>query len=271
VKVVRLNSRHRRGTAAVGLVTAALLGAFVGCNQSATSGSGATTRHAVTSSHRGPATAFGGSIPTFAPAPAPEPITVSRSGSVAPIFQRLPIHQRVAFLTMDDGQTRLAAAHRLMAVARVPFTMFLIAPVAARNPSFFKQLQADGGWIEDHTLTHRSLRGKPYLVQRREICGAKDRLNTTFGIHTRLFRPPYGAYDGTTLKAVHDCGLQAAFSWSETVENGTVSYQTSVHRIHPGDIILMHFKPTFVQDVLAALRAIHDAGLTPALLENYIR
>jgi len=26
-----------------------------------------------------------------------------------------------------------------------------------------------------------------------------------------------------------------------------------------------------VKDVLAALRAIHDAGLTPALLENYIR
>jgi peptidoglycan/xylan/chitin deacetylase (PgdA/CDA1 family) len=271
VKVVRINSRHRRGTAAVGLVTAALLGAFVGCNQSATSGSGATTRHAVTSSHRGPATPFGGSIPTFTPAPAPEPITISRSGSVAPIFQRLPIHQRVAFLTIDDGHTRLAAAHRLMAVAHVPFTMFLIAPVAARNPSFFQQLQADGGVIEDHTLTHRSLRGKPYLVQRREICGAKDRLNTTFGIHPRFFRPPYGSYDATTLRAVHDCGLQAAFSWSETVENGTVSYQTSVHRIHAGDIILMHFKPTFVQDVLAALRAIHDAGLTPALLEDYIR
>jgi peptidoglycan/xylan/chitin deacetylase (PgdA/CDA1 family) len=268
---VRLNSRYWRGTAAVGLVTVAILAAFVGCSHSATSGSGAKTRHAVTSTHRRPAAAFAGSIPTFAPAPAPQPITVSRNGSVAPIFQRLPIHQRVAFLTMDDGQTRLAAAHQLMAAAHVPFTMFLIAPVAAKNPSFFKQLEADGGVIEDHTLTHPSLRGRPYSVQRREICGAEDSLNTAFGIHTRFFRPPYGTYDATTLRAVHDCGLQAAFSWSETVENGKVSYQTSVHRIHAGDIILMHFKPTFVKDVLAALRAIHDAGLTPALLENYVR
>ena len=265
-----LNSRNGRGTAAVGLVMAALLGAYLGGHQAATSGSGATTRQAGTSSHRGPATTFAG-IPAFAPAPPPEPITVPRSGSVAPIFQRLPIHQRVAFLTVDDGHTRPATAHQLMAAAHVPFTMFLIAPVAARNPSFFKQLQADGGMIEDHTLTHRSLRGEPYLVQRREICGAKDRLNTTFGIHVRFFRPPYGTYDATTLRAVRDCGLQAALSWSETVENGKVSYQTSVHRIQAGDIILMHFKPTFVQDVLAALRAIHDAGLTPALLENYIR
>jgi peptidoglycan/xylan/chitin deacetylase (PgdA/CDA1 family) len=118
---------------------------------------------------------------------------------------------------------------------------------------------------------HGEALSKPYLVQRREICGAEDSLNATFGIHARFFRPPYGTYDATTLRAVQDCGLQAAVSWSETVENGTVSYQTSVHRIRAGDIILMHFKPTFVQDVLAALRAIHDAGLTPALLEDYIR
>jgi hypothetical protein len=32
----------------------------------------------------------------------------------------------------------------------------------------------------------------------------------------------------------------------------------------------MHFRPTFFQDVIAALNAIHDAGLTPALLENYL-
>ena len=40
--------------------------------------------------------------------------------------------------------------------------------------------------------------------------------------------------------------------------------------VQPGDIILMHFRPAFVKDFLAALRAIHRAGLTPALLEDYI-
>jgi hypothetical protein len=49
-----------------------------------------------------------------------------------------------------------------------------------------------------------------------------------------------------------------------------VAYQTAEHRIHPGDIILMHFRPAFTSDVLAALNAIHNAGLTPALLEDYV-
>ena len=34
--------------------------------------------------------------------------------------------------------------------------------------------------------------------------------------------------------------------------------------------MLMHFRPTVVQDFLAGLQAIKDAGLTPALLEDYI-
>jgi len=32
----------------------------------------------------------------------------------------------------------------------------------------------------------------------------------------------------------------------------------------------MHFRPAFAKDVLAALTAIKQAGLTPALLEDYI-
>jgi peptidoglycan/xylan/chitin deacetylase (PgdA/CDA1 family) len=157
-----------------------------------------------------------------------------------------------------------------MRAAHIPFSMFLIAPVASRNADFFKQLVASGGTVEDHTMSHPDLKNRPYDFQRHEICEAKSSLEGTFGTPVRFFRPPYGDYDQTTLKAVHDCGLKAAFYWSETVNNGTVFYQTPEHRIHPGDIILMHFRPAFVNDVIAALTAIHNAGLTPALLENYL-
>jgi peptidoglycan/xylan/chitin deacetylase (PgdA/CDA1 family) len=102
------------------------------------------------------------------------------------------------------------------------------------------------------------------------VCDARTSLQQTFGTSVQLFRPPYGDYDQTTLRAVHDCGMKAAFHWSETVNDGKVFYQTADHRIQAGDIILMHFRPAFVQDVLAALTAIHDAGLTPALLEDYL-
>jgi peptidoglycan/xylan/chitin deacetylase (PgdA/CDA1 family) len=207
-------------------------------------------------------------LPHFPPAPPAVPIHFS-SGATAPIFYHLAVTAPVAFLTMDDGQVQLSSDLQVMRAAGIPFTMFLIGPVAARNPSFFRQLTADGGVIEDHTMTHPDLKGKPYATQKSEICGARTLLAQTFGGAPTLFRPPYGDYDSNTLRAVHDCGLLSAFDWSETVDQGKVYYQTSVHRINRGDIILMHFRPAFAQDVLAALEAIHSAGLTPALLENY--
>ena len=198
-----------------------------------------------------------------------QPIVVP-AGAAVPLYLRLPVKQPVAFLTMDDGWTQVPGAAALMRAAHVPFTMFLIAPVAAKNPAFFEELESAGGVIEDHTITHPEMRGKSYASQKHEVCDARTSLEQTFGRKMTIFRPPYGSYDKTTLRAVHDCGLRAAFNWSETVNEGVVRYQTSVHRIQPGDIILMHFRPAFLKDVTAALTAIHDAGLTPALLEDYL-
>ena len=210
-----------------------------------------------------------GKLPAFGPPPVPQPITVP-AGPLAPIYHRLPVTQPVAFLTIDDGWSQLPDDLTLMRDAHIPFTMFLIAPVAAKNPGFFKELESAGGVIEDHTISHPSLRGAAYPFQHHEICDGRTSLEHTFGTTLHLFRPPFGNYDQTTLRVVHDCGLQAAFYWSETVNNGVVAYQTADHRIEPGDIILMHFRTTFVRDVTAALIAIHNAGLTPALLENYL-
>jgi len=277
---VRFSRITRRTTVVAScLVTALLITAVAGCGAETSRstapakspGRSATTPEQHQSSNPGVAGAVfeGRRLPVFAPLPPPQPITAP-IGARAPIYSRLPIHQRVAFLTMDDGQTQLSTAAPLMAAAHIPFTMFLIGPVAAKNPQFFQQLVSEGGVIEDHTLTHPIMRGLSYARQHKEICGARDLLHSTFQITPRFFRPPYGNYDQNTLRAVHDCGLQAAFNWAETVNGGKVYYQTTVHQIQPGDIILMHFRTAFVNDVIAALNAIHQAGLTPALLENYI-
>src|SRR5207247_1962841 len=149
-------------------------------------------------------------------------------------------------------------------------TMFLIAPVAAKNPGFFKELEAAGGVIEDHTITHPSLRGAAYPFQHHEICDGRSSLEHTFGTTLHLFRPPFGNYDQTTLRVVHDCGLKAAFHWSETVNNGVVAYQTADHSIQAGDIILMHFRTTFAKDLHVSLIAIYYVDMMPSLLQKLL-
>jgi peptidoglycan/xylan/chitin deacetylase (PgdA/CDA1 family) len=207
-------------------------------------------------------------IPKFAPAPPAQPITLPKSGSV-PYLSRIPTDQPVAFLTIDDGFVKSPEAPKLLAAAGIPVTLFLTTDAIRDDEAYFARLQAHGAVIEAHTITHTELPGKPYSRQRQEICGSADRLGQRYGRRPVLFRPPFGSKDATTLRVAHDCGIKAAFMWKETVHKGKVRYQEG-RRVKPGDIILMHFRPAFVKDFLAALRAIHRAGLTPALLEDYI-
>jgi peptidoglycan/xylan/chitin deacetylase (PgdA/CDA1 family) len=207
-------------------------------------------------------------VPRFAPPPAPEPVTLPADGT-AGWFSRIPTTQKIAFITIDDGWNKDPLALKLFQAAHVPITLFLEVDAIKSDPGYFRPLQESGAVIENHTISHPNLKGRSYASQKREICGGADRLAAWYGRRPLLFRPPGGTHDATTLKVVHDCGMKAAFYWTETTDHGKVFYQQG-HTVQPGDIILMHFRPRFVDDFLAVLKAIHDAGLTPARLQDYI-
>jgi peptidoglycan/xylan/chitin deacetylase (PgdA/CDA1 family) len=207
-------------------------------------------------------------IPRFGPPPPATKVTLPQNGT-AGWFQRIPTDQKIAFITMDDGINKNPLALKLFQAAHVPITLFLEVNAVKDNPGFFTPLQAAGATIEDHTISHPDLKGKSYAYQKHEICGGADWLTQQYGRRPVLFRPPFGTHDANTLKAVHDCGMKAAFYWKETTDHGVVFFQEG-KTVQPGDIILMHFRPRFVDDFLAVLNAVHKAGLTPARLEDYI-
>jgi peptidoglycan/xylan/chitin deacetylase (PgdA/CDA1 family) len=207
-------------------------------------------------------------IPKFPPAPPAERIVLPQ-GPEAAWLSRVPTSQKVAFITIDDGWSKQPEAVPLLQAAHVPVTLFLTINAIRSDPAYFKQLQAGGAVIEAHTITHAGLKGMSRDFQRREICGSADQLGNIYGRRPVLFRPPFGDKDATTLQVTHECGMKVAFFWKETVDRGVVRFQEG-QTVQAGDIILMHFRPAFVDDFLAALQAIYDAGLTPALLEDYI-
>jgi peptidoglycan/xylan/chitin deacetylase (PgdA/CDA1 family) len=208
-------------------------------------------------------------VPKFGPPPPPTKVTLPGGGS-AGWFSAIPTNQKIAFITIDDGWSKDPMALKLFQAANVPITLFLEINAIKDDPGYFKPLRDQAGVIiEDHTISHPNLKGRSYDFQKNEICGGADKLEQLYGKRPTLFRPPGGTHDATTLRVVHDCGMKAAFYWHETTDHGVVFYQ-SVHKVQPGDIILMHFRPRFVDDFLAVLKAIHKAGLTPARLEDYI-
>jgi peptidoglycan/xylan/chitin deacetylase (PgdA/CDA1 family) len=177
----------------------------------------------------------------------------------------------VAFITIDDGGgTRTTDALEFIKRAKIPVTLFLNSPAAGSYTSYFKAIKDTGASIQNHTVTHRKLKGQPYDFQREEIEACSNKIKELFGQRPYMFRPPFGDYDAITLKAARDCGIRVCFFWTQTVNDGKVFYQNTNEVVKPGDVMLMHFRPNLADDLLGALKAMKNSGLTPARLEDYL-
>ncbi|MCX5257988.1 polysaccharide deacetylase family protein [Streptomyces canus] len=208
----------------------------------------------------------------LAPLQAPPRVAVRaavRRGGLLPVVRRVGTSDKVVFLTYDDGAERDPRFVDMVRELRLPVSMFLTDSVVGPGYGHFARLQSVGASIQNHTLDHSALRGLPYAGQRAEICGQQEKVRSRFGIRPRLFRPPYGTYDRTTLRAAADCGLSAVVLWSVSLEGGAPR-----RPLRAGDIVSVASGeasgPTLTERTTTVLREIERRGLTVGRLEDYL-
>ncbi|GAA4021959.1 polysaccharide deacetylase family protein [Streptomyces plumbiresistens] len=210
----------------------------------------------------------------LAPAPRPAARPPAARPGLPPVVHHVRTRDRVVFLTYDDGAEKDPRFVDLVRELRLPVSMFLTDSVVGPGYGHFARLQSVGASIQNHTLDHPALRGLPYAGQRAEICGQQDKLRSRFGIRPRLFRPPYGTYDTTTLRAAADCGLSAVVLWRASAENGDLTFTEGESRLRPGDIVSVPsrepFGDTLAERTTRLLRQIQGRGLTVGRLEDYL-
>ncbi len=202
---------------------------------------------------------------TFAPAAR----TLEPSAPLPPVISRVPVRSRIVFITVDDGWEKDPSFTRLVRDRHIPLTLFLTNAAVKDDYGYFRGLQRAGALIEDHTMTHPDMRKLSYARQREEICGAAGVYAREYGTRPTLFRAPYGATGTDTLRAARDCGMKAVFFWREVVTGGRIAYQVP-GGLHPGDVILVHFRPNMTADFERMLRAIGKQGFTPAPLRGHL-
>ncbi|WEO94263.1 polysaccharide deacetylase family protein [Streptomyces sp. FXJ1.172] len=282
------NKRGRFYAAVTGAVAAAL--ALGGCD----AGGGGTGIHssAVPAHHAatGAATAAPGTagpaawrkwgltpLPAAPQPPADKPVKLSASGTV-PVFTHIATSQKVVFITIDDGQEKDPRFVEMMRDLKIPITMFLMNDVIKSDYGYFRQLQALGNHIQNHTLHHPPMNTIPLARQKEEVCGDQRILTKEYGTAPLLFRPPYGLYNANTKTAVGECGPRAIVWWRESMQISHLQYQTPGKKLRPGDIILAHFRgpaelkgTTMTQMFANMLKIIQEQGFAVARLEDYIQ
>ncbi|MFI9768375.1 polysaccharide deacetylase family protein [Streptomyces sp. NPDC052415] len=225
-------------------------------------------------------------VPLTPPAPpAKKPRITTRKGfevdghterNLPPVFTTVPTEQKIVFLTIDDGAEKDPAFLRMMTELRIPYTAFLSDYLVKEDYAYFKRMRDQGTGLHNHTLHHPFMPGLSYARQKREICGMQDVIEKRYGTRPVLFRPPFGSYNADTLRAAKACGITHAPLWNEEVFVDRWEYREWDRDIHPGDIVLSHFRgrehwkgtmPDMIRRFLARITA---KGYAVARLEDYL-
>ncbi|MFF7971668.1 polysaccharide deacetylase family protein [Streptomyces sp. NPDC007905] len=219
---------------------------------------------------------WGLAAPLAAPPSHPvRPLTSQRPDTALPqVVHHVATTDKVVFLTYDDGAERDPRFVDMVRDLHLPVSFFLTNSVVGPGYGHFARLRAVGAGIENHTLDHPAMPGLPFAGQRAEICGQQEKLRSRFGVRPRLFRPPYGTYDTTTLRAAADCGISALVLWRAAMTSDGITYARGARRLLPGDIVLVGpdeaTGPALKERTRRLLRRVQAQGLTVGRLEDYL-
>lgn len=219
------------------------------------------------------------------PPPAQKPRIATRDGfevkgherlDLPPVFTTVPVKEKVVFLTIDDGAEKDPEFLRMMTELKVPYSAFLSDYLVEEDYGYFKDMQKRGVALHNHTLHHPYLPALSHAKQKREICGMQDVIEKRYGTRPALFRPPYGNYDKATLRAAKSCGITHVPLWNEEVFADHWEYREWDRKIHPGDIVLSHFRGredwdgTMRDMIRRFLDKVTAEGYAVARLEDYL-
>ncbi|AYL37734.1 MULTISPECIES: polysaccharide deacetylase family protein [Streptomyces] len=222
---------------------------------------------------------------TAPPPPAKKPEITTRDGfevdghrrlGLPPVFTTVPTEEKILFLTIDDGDEKDPAFLRMMSELKIPYSAFLSDYLVKEDYGYFKEMRDRGAGLHNHTLHHPYLPALSYARQKREICGMQATIEERYGKRPTLFRPPYGNYDRNTLRAAKACGITHVPLWNEEVFVDHWEYREWDRGLHPGDIVLSHFrgredwKGTMPDMIRRFLNKATAEGYAVARLEDYL-
>jgi peptidoglycan/xylan/chitin deacetylase (PgdA/CDA1 family) len=185
---------------------------------------------------------------------------------------------RTVALTFDDGPgASTDAIIEILDGAGIAATFFNIGVNQAVRPATVRAEAARGYLLGSHTWSHPDMTTLSSAAQAAEMDRASSQQAGLVGSAPCFFRPPYGAYDSTTLSLAQARSM-SVWNWSVDTEDwkaaGSAS-STWVDRIiglartggsqsHP--VVLMHNSPAGNPATVAALPAIisfyRDRGYT---------
>jgi len=196
----------------------------------------------------------------------------------AKLIRSLPKAGKLVALTFDGGsgyawRAIMAQLTRLHAKG----TFFCTGVSLDHYPQVAREAIAEGMTIGNHSYDHPDFTSIGYERARRELLdNAQSWWKACGAIPAPFFRPPYGSYNATTLKAAGSVGYPFVVDWDVDTGDWTGLRPAEIARrviagARPGSIICMHTLWNTEKAIAAMVKGLRAKGLEPVGLDRLFR
>jgi peptidoglycan-N-acetylglucosamine deacetylase len=195
---------------------------------------------------------------------AAENAAIDRTLAYTPAIQVAGAQHREIALTFDDGPgpyTQQLVSTLLQ--LHVPATFFEIGSALQYFHAGTSDVVSNGFALEDHTLSHAPLSQLSAADQRQQIVKEANNIVAFGAPYPRLFRPPYGFFNNTTLRLTRKYRMLMVLWTVDTSDYRLPGSDSIVNTVvsgaQPGAIVLMHDAGGNRAETIAALpRIVED-------------
>jgi peptidoglycan/xylan/chitin deacetylase (PgdA/CDA1 family) len=195
---------------------------------------------------------------------AAENAAIDRTLAYTPLVQVAGSQHREVALTFDDGPGPYTPQIlSILERENAPATFFEVGALQRYFGASTRQIVALGDPLGDHTLSHAPMSHLSAGDQQAQLLGQINVVEKYGAPFPRLFRPPYGYWNRTTLALLHKYRMLMILWTVDTEDYKLPGADAIVHSVvsgaKPGEIFLMHDAGGNRSETVAALPTIiHD-------------
>jgi peptidoglycan/xylan/chitin deacetylase (PgdA/CDA1 family) len=160
---------------------------------------------------------------------------------------QVQLQQKVVALTFDDGPNPPFTDEivNYLHSVHVPATFFVVGKAVQAHPEIVRTEVLDGDAVGNHTWDHAHLILLSKSHVERELDQADAAIFRATGVHSTLFRPPFGARGFLVLRIARERGY-AIIMWSVPLPSDwtnpppAVIAQRVLKNVKNGSIIVLH-------------------------------
>ncbi len=244
----RRRARRRAAAGAVLLVAAAAAAVAIassgGKSSAHVGGSGLASRTPVPDVGRGADHQLSSTASSFATSVVWQD-AVERVLRYTPYMNKGTARKREVALSFDDGPSIYTPRIlRVLSRTHTPATFFVIGKEVKLYPRFVRDEVQEGSQVGDHTETHPFMSLLPAAAQQAEVVDAANAIHAAGAPYPSLWRPPYGAFNQTTLAILRSRRMLMTLWTVDTSDyirpgRAKIAY-VALSGARPGTIILMH-------------------------------